>query len=149
MRKIKQIERFLSIDEVAEFLGVNRRTVQRLMSRRASIKRTAEGVREGLAELAALAARPWEAAEAGEEFLAETRSIALVAEMVLTACGARTESRGPHLYFDSPDSIAPLPRRDPEWQRYLVLRRGTGGRLAIEARKPVEPDWPLVQQIDG
>jgi succinate dehydrogenase / fumarate reductase flavoprotein subunit len=126
-----------------------RRTIQHLMSRRASIKRTAEGVREGLAELAALAARPWEAAEAGEEFLAETRSIALVAEMVLTTCGARTESRGPHLYFDSPDSIAPLPRRDPEWQRYLVLRRGTGGKLAIEARKPVEPDWPLVQQIDG
>jgi excisionase family DNA binding protein len=33
MRKIKQIERFLSIDEVAEFLGVNRRTVQRLVQK--------------------------------------------------------------------------------------------------------------------
>ena len=126
-----------------------RRTIQHLMSRRASIRRTAEGVREGLAELAALAARPWETAEAGAEFLAETRSIALVAKMVLAACGARTESRGPHLYFDSPDSITPLPRKDPEWQKYLVLRRGPRGKLVIEARKPVEPDWPLVQQIDG
>jgi succinate dehydrogenase / fumarate reductase flavoprotein subunit len=113
------------------------------------VVRTGRGVEEGLAELAELRGHPWDAAEAGEEFLAETRSIALVAEMVLTACGARTESRGPHLYFDSPDSIAPLPRRDPDWQRYLVLRRGTGGRLAIEARQPVEPDWPLVQQIEG
>ena len=126
-----------------------RRTIRRLMSMRASIKRTAEGVKEGLAQLAALAKRPWDAAEAGEEYLAETRSIALVAEMVLAACGARTESRGPHLYFDSPDSIAPLPRRDPEWQRYLVLHRGSRGRISIEARKPLEPDWELVQEINA
>ena len=33
MRKIKQIERFLSIDEVAEFIGINRRTVERLIQK--------------------------------------------------------------------------------------------------------------------
>jgi len=33
MRKIKQIERFLSIDEVAEFIGVNRRTIERLIQK--------------------------------------------------------------------------------------------------------------------
>ena len=126
-----------------------RRTIQHLMSMRASIKRTAQGVKEGLAELAALATRPWDAAEAGEEFLAETRSIALVAEMVLTACGTRTESRGPHLYFDSPESTAPRPRQDPDWRKYLVLRRGPRGKLVIEARQPVEPDWELVQKINA
>ena len=123
--------------------------IQHLMSMRASIKRTAQGVQEGLAELEALDERPWDSHEAGDEFLAETRSVALVARMVLAACGARTESRGPHLYFDSPDSIAPLPRRDPEWQKYNVIFRGKGGKPAIEARKPVEPDWELVQRIDA
>jgi succinate dehydrogenase / fumarate reductase flavoprotein subunit len=126
-----------------------RRTIQHLMSMRASIKRTAEGVREGLKELAALTARPWDAAGANAEFAAETRNIALVAEMVLAACGARTESRGPHLYFESPDSISPLPRQDPAWQMYNVLRRGEDGKMMLEKRKPVEPDWQLVQQIDA
>jgi len=126
-----------------------RRTIQHLMSMRASIKRTAEGVREGLEELAALTARPWDAAGANAEFAAETRNIALVAEMVLAACGARTESRGPHLYFESPDSISPLPRQDPAWQMYNVLRRGEDGKMMLEKRKPVEPDWQLVQQIDA
>jgi succinate dehydrogenase / fumarate reductase flavoprotein subunit len=126
-----------------------RRTIRHLMSTRASIKRTAAGVREGLAELAALTAQPWDAADAGAAFAAETRNIAMTAEMVLTACGARPESRGPHLYFESPDSISPLPRQDPAWQKYNVLRRGPDGRVVIESRKPVEPDWPLVQQIDA
>jgi succinate dehydrogenase/fumarate reductase flavoprotein subunit len=69
--------------------------------------------------------------------------------MVLTACGTRTESRGPHLYFDSPESTTPRPRQDPDWRKYLVLRRGPRGKLVIEARQPVEPDWELVQKIDG
>lgn len=126
-----------------------RRKIQQLMSRAASIKRTAQGVRDGLAELAALRARPWDAGDAGPEFLAETQSIALVAELVLTACGARTESRGPHLFFESSDSIAPLPRQDPAWQKYLVLKRGPAGRPVIEPRQPVPPDWELVQMIDA
>jgi len=126
-----------------------RRTIQHLMSVRASIKRTPDGVREGLLELANLTGRTWDAADASPAFLAETRNIALVAEMVLTACGARPESRGPHLSFESPDSISPLPRQDPAWQKYNVLRRGPDGRLLIESRKPVEPDWQLVQHIDA
>jgi succinate dehydrogenase / fumarate reductase flavoprotein subunit len=119
------------------------------MSERASIQRTAQGIRDGLEELAALAAHPWDAAEAGPERLAETRNIALVAEMVLTACGARTESRGPHLYFESPQSTSPLPRQDPAWQMYNVLSRDATGKMVLEKRKPIEPDWPLVQQIDA
>jgi len=126
-----------------------RRRIQYLMTMQASIKRTEQGIREGLAELADLRRRPWDAAGAGDAFLAETRSIALVAETVLTACGARPESRGPHLFFDSPGATVPLPRKDPEWQRYNVLRRGAGGALTAEGRRPVEPDWELVQQIDA
>jgi len=134
-----------------EAIGVGevRRRIQGLMSTRASIKRTAEGVRDGLAELAAISKQPWNAADAGPEFLAETRNIALVAEMVLAACGARTESRGPHLYFDSPDSTSPLPRKDPDWQQYNVIRRGKGGKMAVETQKPAQPDWELVQQINA
>jgi len=126
-----------------------RRRIQHLMTMHASIKRTEQGIREGLAALADLHRRPWDAAEAGEGVLAETRSLALVAEMVLTACGARPESRGPHLFFDAPESITPLPRTDPDWQRYNVIRRGDDGAMHFETRRPVEPDWDLVQQIDA
>jgi len=126
-----------------------RQRIQHLMTMYASIKRTAEGVRAGLAELRDLRGRPWNAGDAGEAFLAETRNIALVAEMVLTACGARPESRGPHLWFDAPDAITPLPRKDPEWRKYNVLRRDADGGIAIETRRPVEPDWELLQHTDA
>jgi succinate dehydrogenase / fumarate reductase flavoprotein subunit len=126
-----------------------RRRIQQLMTMYASIKRTRQGVADALDQLADLRARPWDAADAGDHYAAETRSIALVAEMVLTACGARPESRGPHLFFDSPEAITPLPRKDPEWRRYNVLRRGEDGAMTVEARQPVEPDWELVQQIDA
>jgi len=126
-----------------------RRRIQHLMTMQAGIKRTERGIREGLAQLADLRRRRWDAGSADEECLAETRSIALVAEMVLTACGARPESRGPHLTFASPEAIIPLPRKDPDWQRYNVIRRGEDGAMTIEARQPVEPDWELVQNIDA
>jgi len=126
-----------------------RSAIQHLMTMRASVKRTAAGVKEGLEKLAQLKARPWDGREAGEAFLAETRSIAQVAEMVLAACGARTESRGPHLYFESPEAVEPLPRRDPDWRKCLVIHRAGDGCLVIEQRRPVEPDWELVQQIDA
>jgi succinate dehydrogenase / fumarate reductase flavoprotein subunit len=126
-----------------------RKQIQHLMSTYASIKRTAKGVKAGLEELAELVKRPWAATQAGTEFLEETRNIALVAELVLTACGARAESRGPHLYFASRDAIQPLPRKDPAWQVYNVIARGPGGRPKLEARKPVPPDWDLVQPTDA
>ncbi len=125
-----------------------RSRIRHLMTMRASVKRTADGIQEALDELRGLRGRPWDAPGASAEFLAETRSIARVAEMVLTVCGARTESRGPHLYFESPDAIEPLPRRDPDWQKYLVIRRGEGGQMVVEPRRPVDPDWELVQQIE-
>ena len=126
-----------------------RRRIQHLMTMYASIKRTAQGVKAGLAELRGLRARPWDTADAGDAFLAETQSIALVAEMVLTACGARPESRGPHLWFNAPDAITPLPRKDPEWQKCNVLRPDDDGAITIETRRPVEPDWELAQKIDA
>ncbi|MBE3069448.1 MAG: hypothetical protein IMZ66_04340, partial [Planctomycetes bacterium] len=121
-----------------------RRRIQHLMSRRASIRRTADGLHQGLTELAALTARPWDARDTGPEFLAETENIALVAEMILAACAVRTESRGPHLTFDPPDAATPLPRLDPEWQRYLVICRGGGDRPTIEPQRPIQPDWRSV-----
>jgi len=126
-----------------------RRRIQHLMTMQASIKRTEQGLRDGLADLADLRRRPWDATDAGQAFLAETRSIALVAEMVLTACRARPESRGPHLFFASPEAVTPLPRKDPDWQRYNVLRRGEDGAMTVEARRPVRPDWDPVRQTEG
>ncbi|MEA3368522.1 MAG: FAD-binding protein, partial [Planctomycetota bacterium] len=122
-----------------------RRRIQHLMTMQAGIKRTEPGVAKGLAELADLRRRRWDAGSADDEFLAETRSIALVAEMVLTACGARPESRGPHLTFASPEAVTPLPRKDPDWQRYNVIRRGERGTMTVETRQPVPPDWKRAQ----
>jgi len=126
-------------------IGEVRSTLRRLMTHRASIKRWAEGIREALEELADLTARPWTADGADPVFRAETENIALVAEMVLRAAGARTESRGPHLWFASAEALRPLPRRDPEGRRYTVIRRGPDGRMHLEPRRPVPPDWPRVE----
>ena len=124
-----------------------RSQIQHLMTMNASVKRTAQGVAEALKALSELTARPWQGEDT--EMVAETRNIALVAEMVLRACGERTESRGPHLFFDSPESTAPLPRQDPGWQQYLVIHRGPDGEMAVDRRDPVAPDWELVQDIDA
>ena len=126
-----------------------RRRIQHLMTMRAGIKRSATGLAAGLAELekgekGVRNLFPGPTKKVPDTFSAETRNLALVAEMVLRASAARTESRGPHLTFDPPEALEPLPRRDPEWQKYLVISRGPDGTMLIRPRKPVEPDWPPV-----
>jgi succinate dehydrogenase / fumarate reductase flavoprotein subunit len=122
--------------------------VRDLMSRYASIKRSVSGTSAALKELRRLAASAWDAGDADERAVQETRNIVTVAEAVLAACAARPESRGPHLFFESQASNTPLPKQDPEWRKYLVIRR-EGAKLAVEPRMPVQADWDqLPEAVD-
>jgi len=114
--------------------------VRNLMSRYASIKRSVAGTAGALKELRRLAASPWNTCSADARTVQETRNIVAVAEAVLRACAARPESRGPHLFFESQSANTPLPKQDPEWRKYLVIRR-MGAEVTVEPRTPVQADW--------
>ncbi len=114
--------------------------VRDLMSKYASIKRSASGTETALAELRQLAAARWDGAGADERQVQETRNIVSVAELVLVAMSARPESRGPHLYFENQQARKPLPKQDPEWRKYLVIRR-EGNEATAQPRVPVQADW--------
>jgi len=59
-----------------------------------------------------------------------------VAEMVMRAALLRKESRGPHLFFDRFEDLQPVDMKDPEWRKYIVIRR-EGDRMILEPRTPV------------
>jgi len=65
----------------------------------------------------------------------ETLNLLDTAEMVLSAALMRDESRGPHLRFRSFAEVVPLPRRSPEWDRYIVIKRAAD-RLLLTPRPP-------------
>jgi succinate dehydrogenase / fumarate reductase flavoprotein subunit len=59
------------------------------------------------------------------------------------AAQRRKESRGPHLFFASPDAIEPLPIDGENWRQYIVIAR-RDGEMVFERRKPVaKPGFPL------
>lgn len=114
-----------------------RRQVQEIAYRSAGVIRTAAGLASGLRELEELAREGVRADSHGLAYAVETENLLLLAQLILRACLARPESRGPHLFFSEVSPQAqPLPRRDPEEQRYYVVRRGDGGPV-------VTPEAPV------
>jgi succinate dehydrogenase / fumarate reductase flavoprotein subunit len=69
----------------------------------------------------------------------ETENILDVAEMVLRACLTRKESRGPHLFFSRFEDPQPLPVKDPEGRRYVVIRNESG-RMVLKKKIPVKKE---------
>ena len=114
--------------------------LRELMSRYGSIKRSVPGTTEALREIRRLSAEPWNCRSVEARMLQETRNVVSVAELVLHAMAARPESRGPHLFFDSQKSNTPLPKQDPEWRKYLIVKR-QGADVVVEPRVPVQADW--------
>lgn len=113
-----------------------RRAIQAIMSGSASIIRTADGLRDGLGRLALLKKqRPYIDGQ-GVDFCLETQGMLITAETVLMAAALRDESRGPHLRFAAFADNAPQGRKDPEWQQYIVIRRGPAGP-ELTVKKPV------------
>ena len=118
--------------------GPFRQRLRDLMDRAASVIRTEEGLGRALEELKELKKVKLRADDHGLAYALENEKMLLVAEMIVRSALLRDESRGPHLRFATWDAPHPLPRRDPEWQKYIVITR-SGEEMKLEIREPVRP----------
>jgi len=112
-----------------------REKVQNTMSECAAVIRTAQRLRNGLEELHRVRKQGVCVDGNGLPFALETLNICDVAEMVMTAASMRTESRGPHLFFEREEDTRPLGRDEEKWNRYVVLQRSET-RLVPDPREP-------------
>jgi len=113
-----------------------RRSLQSITSSYASVVRTPEGLRKGLKRLEALRREGFSMDETGPVYTLETENLLDVGEMILRACLARKESRGPHLFFNQFDDSHPLPSQDPKWRKYIVIQNRSG-KMVLKKEKPV------------
>jgi succinate dehydrogenase / fumarate reductase flavoprotein subunit len=115
-----------------------RQEIHSITSQEAGVVRTEEGLKKGLKRLQDLRREAIGSDERGLVCALETRNLIDAAEMILRACLLRKESRGPHLFFKRFEDLNPLPPRDPEWRKYIVIRN-VSGKMALKKRKPVGP----------
>ena len=116
-----------------------RKGVKEIVSRCASVVRSERELTEGLAKLERLRREGLSPDAQGFSFALETENLMTVAEMVMRAALLRKESRGPHLFFAHFEDLKPMDIKDPEWQKYIVIRKEKG-RMALDPRKPVALD---------
>jgi succinate dehydrogenase/fumarate reductase flavoprotein subunit len=72
----------------------------------------------------------------GVAFTLEAENLMTVAEMVMRAALLRKESRGPHLFFARFEDLQPMDMKDPEWRKYIVIRKEKD-KMILEPRTPV------------
>ena len=126
-------------------IGANyiRKKLQKIMHGAASIVRTDEGLKKALAEIYLLKNTPMAVDDNGYAFALETKYLICAAEMILKAAILRDESRGPHLRFNSYEDPEPIARKDPDWQKYIVISRGDG-EMILETRVPQKLSFEIV-----
>jgi succinate dehydrogenase / fumarate reductase flavoprotein subunit len=107
--------------------------VQKQMSLSCSIQRTGEGLAECMKALEGLGTSLTGCKNLYKFF--ETRNIYELARILVTAMDHRKESRGPHLFFNEPDDLSPVPGNE-EYKVYFVVSK-INGRLKVERRIPV------------
>jgi succinate dehydrogenase / fumarate reductase flavoprotein subunit len=112
-----------------------RRAVHSVASQFTSVVRTEEGLKEGLKVLGRLRRDGISLDEKGLIFALETRNLLDVAEMVFRASLFRKESRGPHLFFNQLEDPSPLPSRDLEWRKYIVIQN-ENGKMVLKKKTP-------------
>ena len=132
MRELQRLEQGRGLPA-----GAYRSRLQEIMTGSAGVVRTREGLTRGLELVKELQKQPPRADRAGLAYAMETAAMAVLAEAVQRAALLRDESRGPHLRFERFDDNRPLPRRDPHWQRYIVIKKTPAG-MALEPRIPVQ-----------
>ena len=108
-----------------------RERIQTIMSDCASVIRTPERLKRGLQEVCRVREQGLRMDDKGLLFALETVNILDVAELVMTAALMRTESRGPHLFFQREDDARPAKRDNENWSKYIVLKKGDRGVVAI------------------
>ena len=113
-----------------------REEMKRIVSRCASVVRTERGLTEGVGQLQKIKAEGIFPDPSGVAFTLETENLMTVAEMVMRAALLRKESRGPHLFFVHFEDLQPMDMRDPEWRKYIVIRKEKG-EMIFEPRPPV------------
>jgi len=118
--------------------GAVRARVRAGMSGACGVCRMADGLRGLCADLESLGRRGVREEPGSLAQSVEAVNLLQVALLVAQAALDRDESRGPHLRFDRDRPLAPLPRDDWRWERYVVIRAGEGGPL-LERREPVRP----------
>lgn len=109
--------------------------IQSLTSTNASVVRTEEGLKRGLKHLEILRREEVAIDEKGLVFALETKNLLDVAEMILRSCLARKESRGTHLFFNRLKDPHPLPSRDPEWRKYILIQNQSG-KMSLRKENP-------------
>lgn len=114
-----------------------RQTLQQIMKQSASIIRTEAGLARGEKELNELSRKVPFSDKKGLSYCLETKGMLVTAAMVLAAAAKRDESRGPHLRFADFADNTPIGRKDPEWQKYIVMKKSEQG-LVLDVRKPIE-----------
>jgi len=129
LAKLRKVNRGRKAEEV-------RREIQSVSSQFAGVVRTEEGLKKGVRALEALRKEGISQGGNGPVFALEAENLLDVAEMVLRACLLRKESRGPHLFFAGEEDPQPLPVRDPQWRKYIVIRDDKG-RMVLKKAAPV------------
>ena len=114
-----------------------REEIKRIISKCASVVRTERELTEGLEKLEKIKGEGVFPDPRGVAFTLETENLLTVAEMVMRAALLRKESRGPHLFFTHFEDLEPVGIKDPEWRKYIVIRKGKNGRMILEPRTPV------------
>jgi succinate dehydrogenase / fumarate reductase flavoprotein subunit len=113
-----------------------REEIKRIVSTCASVVRTERELTEGLEKLERIKGEGIFPDPRGVAFTLETENLLTVAEMVMRAALLRKESRGPHLFFAHFEDLEPVGIKDPEWQKYIVIRREED-KMILEPRTPV------------
>jgi succinate dehydrogenase / fumarate reductase flavoprotein subunit len=113
-----------------------REEIKRIVSTCASVVRTERELTEGLEKLERIKGEGIFPDPRGVAFTLETENLLTVAEMVMRAALLRKESRGPHLFFAHFEDLDPVGIKDPEWRKYIVIRREED-KMILEPRTPV------------
>ncbi|MDD5206141.1 MAG: FAD-binding protein, partial [Desulfobacterales bacterium] len=116
--------------ETGEDAGALRRSLQSVMWKKGGVIRNGDGLREGLAQIEELKtlSRKCKAEDPVQLMTRlELDNMLLVSEMVCRAALCRDESRGAHQRSDCPRE------RNPEWLKNILIRKGQGQKMLMEA----------------